>query len=251
MLRTPLVLTLFASLSVPALANENGWSLGIGLAAGQRTYRDQNTKVMPVPLVRYQGERFFVEGTALGMKLYETPQWGADLIAQVDFQSFDPDDAEQASFRALNERKPSALAGLRFNYNLSRQDSLGLSLLSDTGSQRRALIPTVSWKHGFAASGPQTQFFSSMELRYNPAKYNRYYYGISAEESARSGLSAYSPGSTPQLEVGLGINHRFDSGWSMTAIAGVKSISSKLKDSPMVERTEALGGVLGLSYRFN
>ena len=52
-------------------AFEGDLSLSAGAYATSTAYKGMDTKVLPMPLVRYEGERFFVEGLTAGVYLWK------------------------------------------------------------------------------------------------------------------------------------------------------------------------------------
>ncbi|MBL8509204.1 MAG: MipA/OmpV family protein [Chitinimonas sp.] len=251
MLRTTLIAALLAPFPLTTLAQTEPWSVGIGVGGGQAIDHDQDNKPMPMPLLRYRGERAFVEGDTVGVSVFDTAKLSGALLLRSEMQEFNPADAKQLAFARLDKRRASPLAGMQLSYRPGQFDSLAFTVYGDISQHHRSVIPAIGWQHRFAASGPDTQYFSSAELRFHGKKYNRYYYGISAAESARSGLAAHAPAASEQFEYALGVNHRISPSWSLTAIASVRKIGRELDDSPMVARRRVASLLAGASYRLD
>lgn len=79
----------------------------------------------------------------------------------------------------------------------------------------------------------------------------REWFGVSAAQSARSGLAAYRPVSgMRQFNAGLMGLYRLTPNWDLTAQLGVQHLLGDAARSPIVRRETAPFGLLGVSYRF-
>ena len=79
-------------------------------------------------------------------------------------------------------------------------------------------------------------------MQYNSENYNDYYYGVSKNESRRSGLKSYSAddgwdpyGADRELQLG---------DWNVYGTGRYERLSDEVKDSPMVDKS---GRVFSLS----
>ncbi len=83
------------------------------------------------------------------------------------------------------------------------------------------------------------------------AKSNQFFYGISAEQSAATGLPAYSPGSG-LLSTTLGLLWSADLTRSWVLIGGLSwvHLQGDAANSPITERTSNYYANLGIAYRF-
>ena len=81
-------------------------------------------------------------------------------------------------------------------------------------------------------------------------KFNEYYYGITAAESARSGLAAYTPNSSTTGYVRLFADYTFNDHLCVWLEGSWQPLASEVKDSPMVDGDIAYGFGAGVSYHF-
>lgn len=49
--------------------SESRWGIGFGLELSESLYAGQDAKVAPLPLIHYEGERFFISGLTGGVYL--------------------------------------------------------------------------------------------------------------------------------------------------------------------------------------
>lgn len=235
---------------LPFAAQADDVSLGVAVAGGQSVYRDYKADPIVLPLVQYQGKVLFVDGTSAGARVLQDGRLSVSLLAELDLNEFDPASARRTEFKLLDKRKMGLLAGVKAEYLYGAQDKLSAELLTDASGHHDATVLGLGWKHAFAASSSSTQYFSYSRLRLNPAAYNDYYYGVSQQESARSGVAAYQAKAAIQLDAGVGMVHVLNQNVALTTLLGVRHIGGNIHDSPLVENATALNGVVGVSYRF-
>ncbi|WP_171973732.1 MipA/OmpV family protein, partial [Wohlfahrtiimonas larvae] len=82
------------------------------------------------------------------------------------------------------------------------------------------------------------------------SRYNNYYYGISANESYRSGLTQYKSkaGINPYAE--LSVVYQVAPQWEMSVTGRYEYLSKKVRNSPMVNKKESSLLKLGVLYQF-
>jgi MipA family protein len=82
-------------------------------------------------------------------------------------------------------------------------------------------------------------------------RHNNRYFGVSAEQSAASGLAQFSPGSGfIEARAELGIQYRLTERWGIGLMGGVTTVTGDTQDSPIVERKTAPFGIGFISYQF-
>src|SRR5262245_54047855 len=65
------------------------WGLGVGAAASDSPYAGEGVRVLPVPLISYQGEKFFFQGITAGWRFIHNDSFELAAIAQFNFGGFD------------------------------------------------------------------------------------------------------------------------------------------------------------------
>lgn len=82
-------------------------------------------------------------------------------------------------------------------------------------------------------------------------QYNRTYFGVSAEQSARSGFAQYTLDGGPfAAEAGIAWQHRFDRHWMLMNSLTVSSLVGKAAHSPIVERRLSVMALSGFRFTF-
>lgn len=161
--------------------------------------------------------------------------------------SFDASDSDDRRVKRLDDRKLSASANLGYALNTEFgrfQAILGVDVL---GRSDGILFTGI---YSYPMSFGRTQVIPSVAVTYADANFNDYYYGISAKESARSGLAAYDAGASVTPMLGLHVIHSFDEHWSVYGSSSLTILAKEAKDSPMVEDKVRFGVGAGVTYRF-
>lgn len=130
--------------------------------------------------------------------------------------------------------------------------ALDLTVLKDINDGHDGLTATA--QISYAALRTQRVFVNvDAQANYADKKYMRAYFGITPEESIRSGLAAYRPdGGLRDLGAGLTVGYQFSPRWGLIARAGANYYVGDAKDSPIVKEGSKLQptGGLALSFRF-
>jgi len=85
---------------------------------------------------------------------------------------------------------------------------------------------------------------------WNSANQNRYYYGVSAHESARTGISRYNPDDSWSPYVELSASYQIAAQWNVGVVGRYTRFDSEIKDSPMIDKSGQATIWTGVSYTF-
>jgi len=128
-----------------------------------------------------------------------------------------------------------------------------LDILEDMGSAYNGWYATLKGGYNWKISN---EWLLSMgaHATYADENYMDTYFGVSAADSARSGLSPYNAdGGMKDYGIDLGVNWNFTGSWSLRGIAQISQLVGDADDdSPVVDEgseTQFLGGVM-VMYRF-
>ncbi|SQI37119.1 MltA-interacting protein precursor [Providencia alcalifaciens] len=102
----------------------------------------------------------------------------------------------------------------------------------------------------YAFKGDNWSLTPGIGIKWDSAKLNRYEFGVTSKESAKSGLERYQPNSSWTPYVELSANYRMTDSWSLFALGRVDKLSNEVKDSPMVNKSYS--GIVwsGVTYTF-
>ncbi|WP_440223963.1 MipA/OmpV family protein [Dokdonella sp. MW10] len=265
MFRTLCLLSIGA-MSSPVLAQEGGpdgegpggpprWSLGVAAMLTDSPYAGEGTRVMPIPLVSYQGERFSFKGITAGFRLFGSESLELSAIGKFRFDGFDVKDlgrrelaANGIDYRLLEDRDLGFDAGLGMTWR-GAAGELEVELLADATDTSGGQEASV--QYGYPIPLGNGRLTPAVGVTWLSKDMANYYYGTLDEEIAR-GVIAYRPGSATIPHVGLSYFRPLGTRWSMMASFKYSSLPDEITDSPLVERdSDGSGSVfVGFSRGF-
>jgi outer membrane protein len=236
--------------SSPATSAENatGLSLGVGAGGAMTEYKDYDAvDIMPIPLLIYSGERFFLRGASGGVHLYKDRTHELSAMLSYLPQRFESDRSRDPAMRRLDDRYSTMLAGasygLRTKYGTAR-----VSASSDILGICNAVVADASYSYPFQSKN--VWFVPAAGLTWTNGAYNDYYYGISAKESAKSGLPEYKAGDGVSPYVGVMTRIVVTDSLNVLVSGRAMFLSPEITGSPMVDRDVKLGFGAMLAYTF-
>lgn len=227
------------------------WGLGVGVGSKQKPYAgiDRDNEVLP--LIEFENKYVHVLGPALDVKLpsyviSDTQRINFRLVGRYAiFGGYEADDAP--ILNGMGERKDSFWAGAKVEWKNSLVNVAGVWMQDVSGhskGQRFALGLDKNFR-----LGPQVMLIPRVAAIWQDSKYNDYYFGVSASE-AEPGRPAYQAESGANVEFGLRGIFFLDRHHSVFLDLSATSVSSQIKDSPLVDRSTENRALLAYVYRF-
>lgn len=228
-------------------------TLGIGAGYSTQPYRGVSNDVIPLPVVSYQGDQFFLQNTKAGYYLWNDGQQKVNMNISYHPQSFKGSDSDDIRMQQLDRRRDTAMMGLGYSVN-GAFGQLSADVSADILNRSRGIIGDINY--GYAINQDLLTVTPTAGLDFANRKYNDYHFGISGDESRRTSLTgigtlpAYDAGSSVTPYMGVNVNFALTGGWNLFGIAQHKFLSSQVKDSPMITQSgqTLVGG--GVSYSF-
>ncbi|MGP9545634.1 MipA/OmpV family protein [Psychrobacter sp. AOP7-B1-25] len=243
-----------ASMSNAALFNDNlptdkdaVLSVGVNVMAVNSAYDlEDNTEVRVLPGAFYDNNRVYVRGAQAGTYLINDGVNQLSAYAKLAGSEFEPDDANDA-LQGLDKRKPSAEAGLSYQRRIAIggiRAQFGTDVLdrSDGNTARLTYLTRFSKN--------KLTVYPSIGFEYHDADYNEYYYGVSDEESAETGVAAYKSNSSLNPYINISANYDFNERFAGFANQSLSYVPNEQYDSPMVDSRTESTTTLGLLYKF-
>lgn len=264
-MRAPILLSAACLLLAPPSHADapppSGWSGFVALGAGIKPEYDGADKYSPIPfaVVNLEKGDFAFEMSGLDARasiellpfLVAGPAVGLDMGRD--------DDVDSAAVARLDKidlgLNAGGFVGLRWGGNPYGQGqvSLDLTALFDVSDVHDGMLLTAELSY---AALRRQQWFVNLDAQatYGDASYTRRFYGVTGVEAARSGLSAYRPGSgLRDVGAGVTVGYQFNADWGLLGRASYGYLLGDAADSPVVKqegsRHQGLAG-LALSYRF-
>ncbi|AEG51394.1 MltA-interacting MipA family protein [Sphingobium chlorophenolicum L-1] len=128
--------------------------------------------------------------------------------------------------------------------------TVDLTVLKDVNNGHDGVVATAQLS--YAAYRSRRVFVNvDAQTNYGDGKYMRSYFGVTADESLRSGLATYRPGGGIR-DVGAGatVGYQFSPRWGLIARAGANYYVGDAKDSPIVDEGSKLQAIAGLALSF-
>lgn len=160
---------------------------------------------------------------------------------------FDPEDNDDAAMSQLDERKSSAMLGGAY-YRHESWGSLKFAVAADAMDESGGVAGELSYFRPFRME--RLTLTPSVGVLYYDESFNDYYYGVSAQESRRSGLQQYSADASVTPYVGLAAKYQLTQNLYLNASAVYTALPDEVKNSPMIDRDDSFALMTGLSWRF-
>jgi mltA-interacting protein mipA len=136
------------------------------------------------------------------------------------------------------------------SYNLySPYGNLETQVSHDVSGTNKGMQAQAQYSY-FWQPTPKLFVKPAVGVSYSNKKFNRYYYGINADEARRSGLNAYQPKSSVNPYIGLETQYSFTPKFSAFTGVLAEALPSTVKNSPMNDGKYRVEGTAGLMYRF-
>ncbi|TNJ33908.1 MipA/OmpV family protein [Arenimonas terrae] len=238
----PLAL-LCAALPVQAQEGPPRWTFGVIAADRDAPYTGLDEDLLVVPLVRFEGERFYLRGLRAGWRLVDTPGYELAVIGQARFDGYD---AEDSPFLAgMSDRRASLDLGLASTWTSKKLGALELSGVVDALDRSGGAELAASWNLLFRAGG--WTVVPGASLRWQSEDMVDYYYGVRAIEGIVGRPPYYGEAAlTPDVSVLATLP--FAKRWTFFVRASHAWLPSEISDSPIVDDESSTALFVGLGY---
>lgn len=226
----------------PVGAAEQGpprWSAGLAAIVSDSPYAGEGTRVQPVPLVTYEGERFYFRGIAAGWRFVQNDSWEVAALLKARFDGFEVKDLGRAELerngidhRLLEDRKIALDGGLGVSW-AGTAGELELELLADVTDKSGGQQATLQYSYPIPVG--KGTLSPNVGITWMSKDTANYYYGTLDSEVAR-GVVDYRPGAATLPQIGLSYFRPVGRTWSLRASAEYSRLPSSIKNSPLLER---------------
>ena len=215
--------------------------------------KDFKTEVVPVIGVTYG--RFFVGGVpgsgtpaGVGVNLYQDSHWrlGAAISADVFSPRKESDDSH---LHGLGDINRTARAGVFASYTydwLSVRANVG----SDILNKKQGTVVGLEVEASYHPTDRLT-LSAGPGITWADSRYMQTFFGVDAEQSARSGLPAFDAKSgISNVRFSVGANYQFDPHWSVGARFSAARLRGDAAGSPIAEKASQNTTGVFVVYRF-
>lgn len=231
----------------PAPEASSHFSVGLGVLHAPEYEGSDEGKTRALPLINYRSGRLFV-GTlgGIGYNVSNVPnlEFGPVLSYR-----FGRDESDSARLQGLGDIDAGADLGGFVRWNL-QPFFVHATLKHGLGGDASGTQLRLGAGYGLAL-GPVDRVVFDASMEWADTDIMQGHYGVTAQQSARSGLPQYSASSgLRRYGVGAIWTHSFTPQWSSTVGLGVYRLGSDAANSPItVQRSVGLVSA-GLAYRF-
>lgn len=222
-----------------------GLSLGAGLIEVDPGYIGYHRQTNVVPLISYRSGPFFISGTEGGVVAAQSDTYTLNfgLVPQLN---------------RLRASDSPALAGIQTrewtidaSMSLSMREPWGdtfFAALHDILDRNNGTELRVRYSYPIVLGAGRLT--PAIGVTWESASLTHYYYGVSPAESLPS-RPAYSPGSAINPTARLGYSIPVSDNWLLGAGVGYTHFDDTIRDSPIVDRSGSLSGMILFVYSFS
>lgn len=233
-----------------ACANTSPWSVGVGAAYSPKVYKGTPSNKTVIPIVGYEGEHFFFRGFSAGYRINpRRAKHNVTIKAIYDPRTFKPGDSTIVDMRLLDERKDTVLAGISYQYLMPIgmfEAALGGDVLGVHNGIYGELVWRLPLRFGRGGITPAVGY------SYNDDKLNQHLYGVSQQESDRTGgnINEFDINGSGQYFVGL--SGYFSLTKNIMVRGGVRytNLEDDIEKSPILDSSVSTTANIGISYSF-
>lgn len=214
------------------------WRLGVAAIVSDSPYAGERSRVIPVPMLSYEGERFYFRGVSAGYRWLSNDAISLDLLAKYRFAAFEVDELGSSELaangidqRQLEDRDGGIDLGLSMTWT-GDAGALDVELLTDASDSSGGQEATLTYRYpipvGYGRLSP------SAGITWMSADLADYHYGTLASEVAR-GVVSYRPGASTLPKLGLSFSHPLSRQWFFVGALQYAALPSKIRRSPLIE----------------
>jgi MipA family protein len=220
-----------------------------GLGAIQRLdrapYRQADLSRDLVPLYMYEGKRVYLHASRVGLKLGDAADHGVELFLDYRYEGY-PTDQPPAVLAGMERRNAAVQSGIAYRGRVPF-GNFDVELLHDANNTSHG----SEWRVGYSVDlhSGRWHFRPSWTMAHRSANLNNYYYGVRPTE-ATAFRPAYLPGAGTDWTAALYGYYELTRRWRLLGGVGVTHLSDAVANSPLVERHEQVGALVGAAYDF-
>lgn len=213
----------------------------------QSPYRGGQDRYLPIPVINYEGENVWFHSLQGGYYLWKDQQNRLSLTLSGSPQQYDPDDNDLGDMKGLDKRHMTLMGGATYQHS-AEWGIVRTTLLGDMLNNSNGIFWDLAWLYRIDLG--QFNVTPGIGATWNSANQNRYYYGVSGHESARTGISAYRPDDSWSPYVELSVNYQINKQWNASLVGRYTRFDDEIKDSPMIDKNGQTLLWTGVSYSF-
>jgi len=222
------------------------FAIGGGLAADPNFQGSDKYRVHPTLFIFAGYGPFFIGFGGAGVNLYRAA--GLRMGALVSLGQ-GRDESTDARLAGLGNVDRTVLAGL-FAVHATRSVLTRVVTYTDVGGEHHGTLARLDVFARFR-TGERVGFFAGPGLTWGNSQYNQTFFGVTDEQSLRSGFPAFSAGSgINNVRLTAGTNYRFAPNWRLFGGLTASRLAGDAAASPITEERMQYRAFLSAIYLF-
>lgn len=230
----------------PTSGTDTDFSIGVSGNLDLTPYKSKLHQYSVLPVINYDNDRWYIQGGEGGVYLLNDDSNELKIKAFYDSQQFSPKDMHGA-LRQLHSRHATMMAGASYQ-RITPIGAIYTQLAADTLDHSNGLTGNLAWLYQYEYQG--WTLVPEIGADWANAQQNRYYYGVSAHESRRSGVARYRPNQSMTPYASLIVDYAFTPHWDTYFSVRAERLAATVRNSPMVGRGYSGSLNLGINYNF-
>ncbi len=237
----------FAARDVSQIHLEPGdgnWSLGMGFRSGTFPYIGEGDVDDFLPLITYNGKKFYIDGSRVGFHLYQSEDWLIGTYAAYRFAGFNEENAIELD--GLD--RDDSIDGRFAISHYTRFGDFTVDIGADIGNKSNGWDADVRWGKVFERGNYRIRPW--LGLTFESQRLTDYYYGVDLDEVTPE-REAYATQSALEWRYGIDMSYRI----SQHHYVGLNMQYSELDEtkinSPIVDNKGQYSAFASYRYEFN
>ena len=219
---------------------------GGGAVISSQPYVGADTRVYPVPLFGYEGERLYFRGIMGGYWLYSFDGISIGPVIRPRFEGYEEDDS--SLLEGMDDRDWSVDGGLGVSW-LTDIGLFGVTFVTDLLGRHNGQELDFSYTILFKWAG--FDFIPSAGVRWRSENVVDYYFGVESDEirfDQAISRASYEGDDAVDPYLRLAVRHKLGGRWSLLAAVQYEWLDSEITDSPIVDEDYDASVLLGIMY---
>jgi outer membrane scaffolding protein for murein synthesis (MipA/OmpV family) len=206
-----------------------------------------NNNVSLMPIVEYHWANGWFAGTrqGLGYNFTQNPDFQYGAFLNVDLGR--PPSNQSNEIKGIS---PKPVLGTFANYSLTHEWMLSSALRYGSGDNGQGATIDFGTNYNLELS-PRLHLGTGVGATFANADYMQSYFGVNAEQSQSAVYAQYSPSAgLKDLRVNLTLHFEVSKEVAVTTGLTATRLSEAAKNSPIVNPSDAVSGMMALTYAF-
>lgn len=218
--------------------------LGPGVVVTDKPYAGMDTKVYPIPLMRFICGQFYISGGTAGYRLLADESWTFDVVGKWRFDGYDDDDS--SDLKGMHDRRQTIDLGCEFSV-FGDWGALNTVFLTDSLGRHDGQEVRISYAKPFDMK--KLTISPYVGFAWQSSNLTDYYFGVRADE-VRAGRPAYNVNDSVNWFTGIYTNYNLDDRWTLIGGITYSWLDSEIHNSPIVDDSHTISMLAGAMYQF-